>query len=53
MLVNKVKVKLLKVGSGELTNLPLQEYIAKKKLPTIVSTGNVRTKRNKRNSKFI
>jgi sialic acid synthase SpsE len=38
-LVNKVKVKLLKVGSGELTNLPLQEYIAKKKLPTIVSTG--------------
>jgi sialic acid synthase SpsE len=39
VLVNKVKVKLLKVGSGELTNLPLQEYIAKKKLPTIVSTG--------------
>lgn len=39
VLVDKVKVKLLKVGSGELTNLPLQEYIAKKKLPTIVSTG--------------
>lgn len=39
VLVNKVNVKILKVGSGELTNLPLQEYIAKKKLPTIVSTG--------------
>ena len=34
-----VKVKVLKVGSGELTNLPLQEHIAKQKLTTIISTG--------------
>lgn len=38
-LVNKVKVKALKVGSGELTNIPLQIHIARKKLPTIISTG--------------
>tara|TARA_B100000214_G_scaffold374403_1_gene357032 strand:- start:229 stop:1260 length:1032 start_codon:yes stop_codon:yes gene_type:complete len=39
LLVKKVKVKVLKVGSGELTNLPLQEHIAKQKLTTIISTG--------------
>ena len=39
VLVNQVKVGILKVGSGELTNIPLQIYIAKKKIPTIISTG--------------
>ena len=39
VLVNKLKIKVLKIGSGELTNLPLQIHIAKKKLPTIISTG--------------
>ncbi len=30
---------LIKVGSGDLTNLPILEYIAKKHLPIILSTG--------------
>jgi len=29
----------IKVGSGDLTNLPLLKYVAKKKLPIILSTG--------------
>jgi N-acetylneuraminate synthase/N,N'-diacetyllegionaminate synthase len=29
----------IKVGSGDLTNLPILKYIAKKKLPVILSTG--------------
>jgi N-acetylneuraminate synthase len=32
-------VAAFKVGSGELTNLPLQKHIAKKGLPMIISTG--------------
>ena len=39
ILYHDVRVKVFKVGSGELTNIPLQEFIAKKKLPTIISTG--------------
>ena len=39
ILFKEVKVNVFKVGSGELTNLPLQLHIAKKKLPTIISTG--------------
>ncbi len=39
ILYKEVKVNSFKVGSGELTNLPLQVHIAKKKLPTIISTG--------------
>ena len=39
ILYKDVKVNSFKVGSGELTNLPLQIYIAKKRLPTIISTG--------------
>ena len=39
ILFKDIKVKVFKVGSGELTNLPLQIHIAKKKLPTIISTG--------------
>ena len=38
ILEKELKLKIFKVGSGELTNLPLQIHIAKK-LPTIVSTG--------------
>ena len=32
-------MEVYKIGSGELTNLPLIEHIAKKKIPMIVSTG--------------
>ena len=39
ILFKEVKVNVFKVGSGELTNLPLQIHIAKKKMPTIISTG--------------
>ena len=39
ILEKDIKLKFFKVGSGELTNLPLQIYIAKKKFPTIISTG--------------
>jgi sialic acid synthase SpsE len=39
ILYNEIKLKVFKIGSGELTNLPLQLHIAKKKLPTIISTG--------------
>jgi len=37
--LEKIGVEFYKVGSGELTNLPLIEHIAKKKIPMIVSTG--------------
>ena len=39
ILFKEIKVKVFKIGSGELTNIPLQLHIAKKKLPTIISTG--------------
>jgi N-acetylneuraminate synthase/N,N'-diacetyllegionaminate synthase len=38
-LLDEFGLPLLKVGSGEVTNLPLIEYIAKKGKPMIVSTG--------------
>ena len=38
ILERDVKLKIFKVGSGELTNIPLQIHIAKK-FPTIISTG--------------
>ena len=39
ILEKDIKLKIFKVGSGELTNIPLQIHIAKKKFPTIISTG--------------
>ncbi len=39
ILEKDIKLKFFKVGSGELTNLPLQMHIAKKRFPTIISTG--------------
>jgi N,N'-diacetyllegionaminate synthase len=39
ILEKEIKLKIFKVGSGELTNIPLQLHIAKKKMPTIISTG--------------
>lgn len=39
LLVREVGVKAIKIGSGELTNIPLQRHIASKGLPMIVSTG--------------
>ena len=38
-LLEKLNVNFYKVGSGELTNIPLQKYIASQKKPTIISTG--------------
>ncbi|OUU13559.1 MAG: hypothetical protein CBB97_26015 [Candidatus Endolissoclinum sp. TMED37] len=35
----KNKAQLLKIASGDITNLPLIEYASKKKLPIIISTG--------------
>ena len=37
--LNKNKIKIFKVGSGECNNLPLIKYISKFKKPMIVSTG--------------
>lgn len=39
ILAEEICPKIIKVGSGELTNLPLQKHIAAKKIPMIVSTG--------------
>ena len=39
ILQEKVKLNFFKTGSGELTNHPFQIHIAKKKKPTIISTG--------------
>ncbi|MBE9546456.1 MAG: N-acetylneuraminate synthase family protein [Proteobacteria bacterium] len=38
-IIEEIGVDFYKTGSGELTNLPLIEYIAKKEKPMIVSTG--------------
>jgi len=38
-LINKLKVKIIKIASMDLNNYPLIEYIAKKKVPVILSTG--------------
>ena len=38
-LLDELGVVAFKVGSGELTNLPLQEHVASKGRPMIVSTG--------------
>ncbi len=35
----KLKVKLIKIGSGEFNNIPLIEYVCKQKKPLILSTG--------------
>ena len=37
--LNKNKIKIFKIGSGECNNLPLIKYISKFKKPMIVSTG--------------
>jgi len=61
-LLEKLGVPAFKVGSGELTHLPLLKHIAKKKLPMIVSTGAsypreiekaVKTIRKEGNNKII
>lgn len=39
LLVSEIGVDVIKVGSGECTNIPLQRHIASKGLPMIVSTG--------------
>ena len=38
-LLNELNVPAFKIGSGEITNPPLLEYIALKKKPVILSTG--------------
>lgn len=37
--LDKIGVEAYKIGSGEMTNLPMIKHIAKKKKPMIVSTG--------------
>ncbi len=39
ILEKEIGLKFFKIGSGELTNIPLQIHIARKKKPTIISTG--------------
>jgi N,N'-diacetyllegionaminate synthase len=39
ILEKEIKLNIFKVGSGELTNIPLQLHIANKRKPTIISTG--------------
>ena len=39
ILVDKIGIDLVKVGSGECTNLPFHKHIIKKKKPVIFSTG--------------
>ncbi len=39
LLVDELKVGALKVASGEITNLPLLEYVGSKKVGVILSTG--------------
>jgi N-acetylneuraminate synthase len=38
-LVDDLKVPAIKIGSGEITNLPFLRYAARKKIPIILSTG--------------
>ena len=38
-ILNSMKVKVFKIGSGECNNYPLIEHIAKFKKPIILSTG--------------
>jgi len=38
-LLEEIGVNVFKIGSGEMTNLPLLEHIAKKQKPMIISTG--------------
>ena len=38
-LVDDLKVPAIKIGSGEITNLPFLKYAARKKIPIILSTG--------------
>ena len=37
--LSKLKMPLYKIASADLTNIPLQEYIAKRNKPVILSTG--------------
>lgn len=38
-LIEKLKISIIKIPSGEITNYPLIEFIAKKNIPVIMSTG--------------
>lgn len=38
-LVENLKISKIKIASGEITNYPLIEYLAKKNVPVIISTG--------------
>jgi N-acetylneuraminate synthase len=38
-LLEKLNVKMFKIGSGEITNLPFLQYVARKDRPMIISTG--------------
>jgi N-acetylneuraminate synthase len=38
-LLEKLNVKMFKIGSGEITNLPFLQHVARKDRPMIISTG--------------
>lgn len=38
-LVDELKMPIIKIGSGDITNLPYLEMVAQKQLPVILSTG--------------
>jgi N-acetylneuraminate synthase/N,N'-diacetyllegionaminate synthase len=38
-LLNRIKVPAFKIASGDLTHIPLIEYVARKNKPVIISTG--------------
>ena len=38
-LINELKLKFIKIASMDINNYPFIEYIAKKKIPIIISTG--------------
>ena len=38
-LIEKLKISKIKIPSGEITNYPLIEFLAKKNIPLIISTG--------------
>lgn len=52
-LLEQLNIPLYKIGSGELTNLPLLEYVAKKGKPMIISTGMSTFKEIKDTTNFV
>ena len=52
-ILNKIGIKIFKIGSGEFNNLPLINEICKFKLPIILSTGMNELKSIKKTVGFL